>query len=60
MMTDQAMSGLTGGGVGMRGSRSMLLKGRLREGVTPEQADGVLGIFSTALAQQYPRATKTG
>ena len=48
MMTNQAMSG----------SRSMLLKGRLRDGVTPDQADGVLGTFSAALAQQYPESNE--
>ncbi|NNK64974.1 MAG: ABC transporter permease [Gemmatimonadetes bacterium] len=41
-----------------RGSRSMLLKARLREGATPGQADAWLEAFSSGLEEQYP-ATNT-
>ncbi len=55
MMTNELMDGFSGGDqLGRRGSRSMFIKARLREGVTSEQADEALGAFSLALAEQYP------
>ncbi|MEQ9568708.1 MAG: ABC transporter permease [Longimicrobiales bacterium] len=58
MMTNQFMEG----GIDQlsrRGSRSMFLKGRLREGATPEQADAWLASFATGLEERYPE-TNTG
>lgn len=42
-----------------RGSRSMFLKGRLRSGATPEQADAWLAAFARGLEERYPD-TNTG
>ncbi|MHB1193889.1 MAG: ABC transporter permease [Longimicrobiales bacterium] len=38
-----------------RGSRSMFLKGRLKPGVTVEQANAALSALSASLAEAYPR-----
>ena len=55
MMTNELMGGLTGTDqIGRRGSRSMFLKGRLREGITAEQAEEAVGALSVALAETYP------
>ena len=37
-----------------RGSRNVFLKGRLKEGVTAEQADQALKALSAGLAEEYP------
>jgi predicted permease len=55
MMTNELMGGVTGSDqLGRRQSRSMFLKGRLKPGVTPAQADGAVKAFAAGLAERYP------
>ena len=59
MMTNELMGGITGTDqLGRRGSRSMLLKARLREGVATEQAEAALAALGAALAEQYPETNE--
>lgn len=53
MMTDVLLGG-DADQLERRGSRSMFLKGRLRPGVTPDQANEALRALSASLGEAYP------
>lgn len=54
MMTNELMGSGSTDQIARRGSRSMFLKGRLREGATIEQANAWLGSVAAGLEERYP------
>ncbi len=57
MMTDALMGGGSGR-IASRGSRSMFLKGRLKPGVTLDQANASLAALASALGEAYPETNE--
>ena len=60
MMTNELMGGLNGDTdqLARRGSRSMLLKARLKPGISAEQAGEALSALAAGLAEQYPETNE--
>jgi putative ABC transport system permease protein len=54
MMMSDALRPGSAGGLSSRGSRNLFVKGRLRQGVTVEQADAAVLALSAALGEEYP------
>jgi len=54
MMMTPVLRGDGGDLLRRRGNRSLFIKGRLRPGVTPEQAGAALGTLSANLGEEYP------
>lgn len=58
MMTNHVMGTLLDDQLERRGSRSMFVKGRLRPGVTVEQANAALAALAAGLAEAHPRSNE--
>ncbi len=59
MMTNELMGGITGSDqLARRQSRSMFLKGRLKPGITADQADDAMKAFAAGLAETYPESNE--
>jgi predicted permease len=59
MMTKALMGGAAGPDpLAQRGSRSMFIKARLKEGVTVEQANQAMAALSNRLAEAYPESNE--
>ncbi len=54
MMMADVLEFVSGSRFQRRGTRNLFAKGRLRSGVSVEQADAAVLAFSTALAEEYP------